>query len=172
MATYKEIQGEGIVNTSSDITSEGQVFYNSAENAYKLGATTSAPSWSSGGNYPANIERQAGFGTQTATVNASGYEGSGYTTNVKEYDGSSWTAANAVPQGLESPGGGGILTAGFMTGGETPAPAKSAATLNYDGTNWTSSGNLATGRSSFMVAGTQTAGIAACLLYTSDAADE
>ena len=161
MATYKEIQGEAVVNTSSDITSEGQVFYNSGENAYKLAAATSSPSWASGGNYPANIQRQAAFGTQTATVNASGYEGSGYTTNTKEYDGTSWTAANASPAALESPGGGGVLTAGFICGGESPAPTRVTTTAEYDGTNWTAGGALSTGRSSFMCAGTLTAGIAA-----------
>ena len=162
MATYKETKGAPIQSVSADPPAPvlGQVWYNSTSTAFKtsiLGSTA----WSSGTNYPANIQRQAAFGTQTATVNASGYEATAYTTNVKEYDGSSWTAGNAVPTALESPGGGGILTAGFMAGGESPAPAKVTTTLNYDGTNWTSSGALSAGRSSFMVAGPQTAGIAA-----------
>ena len=145
----------------SSFQNDGQVFYNNTEFKFKVASSTIAPSWASGGNYPANIQRQAGFGTQTATVNASGYEGTAYTTNTKEYDGTAWTAANASPAALESPGGGGVLTAGFICGGESPAPAKVTTTAEYDGTNWTAGGALSTGRSSFMVAGTLTAGIAA-----------
>ena len=163
MAEYKGIKGFKVQYLSADPSNPiiGQTWYNSTSKDLKYQSVTTTPSWASATNYPANMQRQASFGTQTATVNASGLEGAAYTTNVKEYDGTTWTAGGSVPTALEQPGGGGILTAGFMAGGETPAPAKTTETVNYDGTSWALSGSMATGRSSLMSGGTQTAGIIA-----------
>jgi hypothetical protein len=163
MADYINIYGQDILAVASDPANPtvGQIWYNTTSNTLKGQSVTTSPSWASAANYPANMQRQASFGTQTATVNASGQEGVAYTTNTKEYDGTTWTAGGSVPTALEQPGGGGTLTAGFMAAGETPTPTRTTETVNYDGTSWALSGSMATGRSGLMSGGTQTAGIIA-----------
>jgi len=105
------------------------------------------------------LNPSGGFGIQTSAVVCGGATppSPAYVTSALEYDGSSWTSATAMPQAKAFHSGSGILTAGFVTGGEGPG---TPSTLEYDGTNWTSGGNLNTGRSGASgTAGTQTAGI-------------
>ena len=100
-----------------------------------------------------------GFGIQTAAVRAGGYPAM---TNTEEYDGSSWTAVNAMPAGRGELGGFGILTAGVIFGGGPPYPAGGTNTsYEYDGTNWSSGGTVPyPSRSEPGGAGTLTAGLA------------
>ena len=147
MADYINIRGQSIEVVASDPANPtlGQIWYNSTSNTLKGQSVTTTPSWASATNYPTSTQRQASFGTQTATVNASGFNGTAYTTDSKEYDGTTWTAGGSVPTALEQPGGGGTLTAGFMAGGETPTPSITTETVNYDGTSWALSGSMAAG---------------------------
>jgi hypothetical protein len=52
MATYKGIQGFTIQNLSADPSNpiEGQVWYNSTSNVWKVEEATTAGSWATGGN--------------------------------------------------------------------------------------------------------------------------
>ena len=138
MATYKEIQGEAIVNSSANVTNEGQVFYNSADKAFKLSAKTSAAAWATGGTVPAGKFVNGGFGTQTANTICAGKPGPVNTTF--NYDGSSWTSSGAMGTGRYGLGSGGTQTAGLVYGGYTPN--FSNVTEEYDGSSWTSGGNL------------------------------
>ena len=79
-------------------------------------------SWTSGGSLaqgPLGIH--AVFGTQPAAVQASGYgrppnPGSN-TPTAEEYNGTSWTATNAVNNARRAHSGGGAQTAGLISGG-------------------------------------------------------
>jgi hypothetical protein len=68
MATYKGIQGFTIQNLSADPSNpiEGQVWYNSTSNVWKVEEATAAGSWATAN--PLNTARfiLAGAGTQTA----------------------------------------------------------------------------------------------------------
>ena len=52
MATYKGIQGFTIQNLSADPSNpiEGQVWYNSTSNVWKVEELTTAGAWATGGN--------------------------------------------------------------------------------------------------------------------------
>ena len=118
--------------------------------------TITAAAWSSGslmgtGRYQGNGQN---VGTQTAGM-YSGGQGSYPSTapavtvsNVEEYDGSSWSEVNNLPESKAMFGAVGTQTAAFVFGGyggpgagPNPGPGGSpkSAALNYDGTNWTAS---------------------------------
>ena len=84
---------------------------------------------------------EAVFGTQTAAVAAGGYNSSGTRTNtVEEYNGSSWTAVNTLPQAQTSGMGCGAENDGLVAGGEFTTVLTN--TQEYDGTNWTAGGAI------------------------------
>ena len=147
MATYKEIQGEAIVNTSSDITSEGQVFYNTPGNAFKLSSTTTE-AWASGGNLNTARTELGGFGTQTACVAAAGNTPPGDSNAAEEYNGTSWTNVSNLPESKkELSGGAGTESAGLICGGFSYPPFSiKTGTEEYDGSSWTAGGDMSTGR--------------------------
>ena len=69
MATYKEIKGTQIEVVSSDPSNpvEGQVWYNSTDQAVKGESFVSA-AWASGGSLNTARDRLGGAGTQTAAI--------------------------------------------------------------------------------------------------------
>jgi hypothetical protein len=75
MATYKGIQGFTIQNLSADPSNpiEGQVWYNSTSNVWKVEEATTAGAWATGGNLATARGKNAGAGPQTAALCASGY---------------------------------------------------------------------------------------------------
>ena len=90
MTTYKEIFGKQIKQLSSDLTdaeSEGQIWFNTTEGAFKT--IVSAGAWSSG----ANLNTAGGGSGFGATINASARV-LGPTLVTEEYNGSSWTTVN------------------------------------------------------------------------------
>ena len=112
--------------------------------------------WASGGLM--GTGRYQGNGQNVGTKNAgmySGGQGSYPSTapavtvsNVEEYDGSSWSEVNNMPESKAMFGAVGTQTAAFVFGGyggpgagPNPGPGGSpkSAALNYDGTNWTAS---------------------------------
>jgi hypothetical protein len=71
MATYKGIQGFTIQNLSADPSNpiEGQVWYNSTSNVWKVEEATTVGAWATGGNL--NTARYfigGSAGTQTAAL--------------------------------------------------------------------------------------------------------
>jgi hypothetical protein len=85
MADYINIYGQDILAVASDPANPtlGQIWYNTTSNTLKGQGVTTAGSWASATNYPTSTQRQASFGTQTATVNASGFNGTAYTTDSR-----------------------------------------------------------------------------------------
>jgi hypothetical protein len=70
MATYKGIQGFTIQNLSADPSNpiEGQVWYNSTSNVWKVEEATTAGAWATGNNLNTARFGLAGAGTQTAAL--------------------------------------------------------------------------------------------------------
>ena len=128
----------------------------------KSAVVTTGAAWASSGNMNTARGYVAGFGLQTAAVAAAGYNGTARTSNVEEYNGSTWTNATALPSTFAYGSGAGIETAGLYFGGTVPgSPAFAATTLEYDGSSWSSANSMSTGRYNIGSAGIQTAGLAA-----------
>jgi hypothetical protein len=154
MTLYKGIQGFSVQNLSADPTdpNEGQLWYNSTSNVWKLTSATTAGAWASGGNL--NTARRglisSGAGTQTAGLAAGGYDTANYRSNrriqrfcldswrkfstgtpsfitlteTESYDGTSWTVVPAtVNTKREAAGTAGTQTAAIIAGGGSPGDA-------------------------------------------------
>ena len=116
--------------------------------------------WTTGTNYPAAYRWPEGTGTLTAgIVSGGGQPGSpGVFTTVTKYDGTSWTAANALPAGRN---------AGTMFGSQTSSvyalgfdgSSNTATSFEFDGTNWTNGGTANTARRELAGSGILTAGL-------------
>ena len=122
-----------------------------------LTAEYDGTSWAAGATRLYAVRNRAKlFGTQTAAVTLGGAGPSGYVTTVNEYNGTSWTAANAYPVAVGNGGCSGTQAAGFAFGGY---PGDLVESYTYDGTNWTEANDLNTGRNEcgFSIAGTQAA---------------
>ena len=145
---------------------EGQLFFNSTSNAFKVteknipGAT-----WSSGGDL--NTARgflSTGIGTQTAAAVTAGYSSppTTYYANTEEYDGSSWTESGDLPSGRYQGMGAGTQTAGLYAGGYSGSWPAHSETFYYNGSTWSDqSADLNTARDGLKGTGLQTAAIAA-----------
>jgi hypothetical protein len=152
MATYKGIQGFTIQNLSADPSNpiEGQVWYNSTSNVWKVEEATAAGAWATGGNITQGSRVAGGSaGTQNAGIIFAGYGyDAPFTANLnisEEYNGATWTAGG-LSTGREeiAAAGAGTQTATCGFGGTIPPPA-ATATEEYDGTSWTGGGSLPSG---------------------------
>ena len=162
MTLYKGIQGFSVQNLSADPTdpNEGQVWYNSTSNVWKLTSATTAGAWATSNNM--NTAREVvGAGTQTEAV-AFGGSVPPYTGATEEYNGTSWTtnptSLNTTRANLA---GAGTQTAALAFGGYPGVgTANTGATEEYDGSTWTSNPTgLNTARSELGGCGTQTAAL-------------
>jgi hypothetical protein len=164
MTTYKEVNGTAVQSLASSTgTIEGQIWYDTANNAFKL--QTFLPSaWSTAPNLPYSTRDASGFGTQTAGVIFGGANPS-YVSTVNEYDGTSFTAATSIPQAIGGLDSDGPQTAGLTAGGNTPGsgPLNQVSSFDYNGSTWTSNSNLNVARTGHATIGNtaaQTAAIA------------
>ena len=107
----------------------------------------------------------AGFGLQTAAINASGgaSPGSARKTEVESYDGTNWTEVNEVNVGRYAVAGVGSQTAGLIYGGYSTTVSPNYTNLNesWDGTSWTEIAELNAGRTNHAVLGVQTLALCA-----------
>ena len=87
-----------------------------------------------------------GLGIQTAAISIGGVldPPPARIVNVEDYNGTSWTTGNNLPNGQKDMAAGGTTSAGWIAGGDPD----SDETLEYDGEGWTSSGNLSQARPS------------------------
>jgi len=160
MATYKGIQGFTIQNLSADPSNpiEGQVWYNSTSNVWKVEELTAAGTWASGGNTNTTRGQAAAAGTQNATVYFGGRTSTANVANSEEYNGSAWTNTPSLNTARRTvQGNAGTLTAALAFGG---LPTTGATEL-YDGSTWTSNPTgLNTARWNLAGCGLQTAALA------------
>ena len=124
--------------------------------------TVTAAAWSSGGNL--NNARDEGAssqnGLQTAALYFGGYYSDPAVAYTEQYDGSSWTAKNALNTARYSGAGAGTTTAALYSGGFSNPSTRQSAVEEWDGTNWASQPySLGTGRNNCGGCGTQTAAL-------------
>jgi hypothetical protein len=108
----------------------------------------------------------AGTGTASSALKFGGYTGTARTTSTEEYNvtantitAGTWSSGGTIPFSSNSKNGSGILTAAFVSGGETPPGAVVDDTAEYNGTSWTAGGDINSARGDIMAGGTQTAGL-------------
>ena len=126
--------------------------------------TITAAAFSSMGAMGTSRYGHSAAGDKDAAVVVSGRPtGPSPTTNVEEYNGSSWSEVTNVPSGKFYAGGGmGTQTASIFAGGfGSPPEGVQTSVESYDGTNWSDLPSLNTGKFSACPAGTQTAGLLA-----------
>ena len=148
MATYKGIQGYTVQKLSSDPTAAeavGQLWYNSASGAFKIG-TQGAGAWSSGGTMSTARDLLVGGGTQGAAIFVMGEPpvSGGAGVAVENYNGSAWTTGTSL--GTYRYGGGGSGGPGSQTnflvfGGSQSAPGMNNTEL-WNGSSWTEKNDL------------------------------
>ena len=121
MSTYKSIKGESIVGRTSDFTSpstEGQVFYNTTDNAFKTLISTEA--FSSGANLSTPRQSMSGTGPQTANFVAGGIDPSARRAETEEYNGTGWSNGGNLNNQRYGLGIFGVQTAGVALAGRNP----------------------------------------------------
>ena len=139
----------------STLLNEGQIWYNTTGGALKY-TSVAAGTWASATSLPASVCASMYCGTQTAGLLSGGVPGN--VTTAYTYDGSSWTAVNAMGTGRGNNmcAGIGTQTAGMVMGGEIPAPPYNTADTEwYDGTSWTQKNDLINARQLVVGAGDQ-----------------
>ena len=157
MATYKGIQGFSIQNLSADPSNpiEGQVWYNSTSNVWKVEELTALGAWASGTALPGPRGGSVGAGTPTAALVSAGAGPTPTLTSTFEYDGTSWTGSGSITTGHTERGSTGTQTSAIAMGNSSSI----TNTEEYDGSTWTAGGSLNTGRAAIAGAGPATAAI-------------
>ena len=120
--------------------------------------------WASANNSNTLSEGPASFGTKAGLVSVGGYGPSGpsnaHSNATEEYDGTNWTNATNYPTDCYAGQGGGTLTAGIVSGGNSGGSTFLTNSTTYNGTSWTAAptmNNARGGTSSSL--GTQTAAL-------------
>jgi len=155
MAEYKGIQGYSVQTLSSDPPagsgSEGQLWYNTTSNVWKI-CLGGAGTWASGGALNEARQKLGGAGSQTSALCLGGFNGPPsapvyVTANVETYNGTSWTeTAELLQYGQGRIGVGIVSTAAMCVGGNTYPQDAITNSETYNGTSWTEGNNLVSGR--------------------------
>jgi hypothetical protein len=162
MATYKGIQGFTIQHLSADPSNpiEGQVWYNSTSNVWKVQEATASGTWATGGSMGTARRQLAGSGTEDAGLAVAGIiTGFPGVNNVEEYNGATWTSATGVGTTRFDLSAAGVQTATVAFGGFTTSPT--LVTEEYNGSTWSPGNNLLSVLSNVAACGTQTAALGA-----------
>ena len=167
MATYKELHGIAVKNSSTDPTATGEIFYNTT--ALATGATgfktvVSSSAWFAQSPTTTQHGDGAGCGPTTACVIWTGYspDAPPVTNATEEFNGTGWNNGGNYPfSGFNSTGAAGTLTAALGMGGRNAPPAgtSSNVTAEYDGTSWTTGNNTPDARYGLAGIGSQTAAV-------------
>ena len=179
MANYKDIHGTNIETVTSDPDNpvNGQVWYNSTEQALKGFTSNPAGTWAT--ISALNTARGSGSlaGTATSAWFVGGEinpphpsPGSNWSTKNELWNGTSWTESNDLTRpgfysGMQSRGVPNNTT-GLVFGGHqgTNPASQYAQTEEWNGSSWTEVGDLNTGRRGGGGAGTN---VEACLCFGS-----
>ena len=138
--------GEAGINTASLIFGGSSPANNAEDATYEYNGL----GYSNSGNLNTSRTGISGAGTQTAGLGAGGYLFPGSSNNTETYNGSSWTAATAMPTSNSYASCGTQTSALYVT---------SSTTLEYSSPSWSSGNGLNTPRAEASMAGTQTASI-------------
>ncbi len=147
-------KGFAVQNASSDPITEGEVFYNTTSNKWKLVALSTAGSFATAPNMNTARDYVGGAGTQTAALAIGGYNGTALLGATESYDGSSWTTSpNSLATARGNGSSGGTQTAAILGGGE----GNQQQTEEWNGSSWTAGGSRANSIYYSSGTGTQTA---------------
>ena len=175
MATYKEVIGTAVQSLANSTgTQEGQIWYDTANNVFKLQTVSTTGSWASGGVIPSAKRFNGGAGDNVNAMLEWGgdnpssgstitntYDGTSWTTTPTEtWDGSCWTSESGIPYSVREAGSGGTVPAGWLMGGLTGNPTSyGSQTTEFSSGTWTSGNNVSgPARWGQAAAGPQTAG--------------
>lgn len=165
MAEYREIQGAAVQSLASSTgTIEGQIWYDTANNAFKLESVTTAGAWASSGTMNTGRNQVSGLGTLTAGLAAGTQSPEPNQVLTEEYDGSTWSVGGNLNNGRADLNTFGVQTAGIAAAGDDfpNSPRGTTAAEEYNGSTWTSinptvGGSYEGGGGAAM--GTQTSGL-------------
>ena len=166
MSKYKEIKGFKVQTLASDPAAParnlGQVYYNSASNAFKVTKTVyGTGTWASGGAMSTGRTQGGGAGSQSAAILAGGTgPPPANSQNAEVYNGTAWTAAggnlSGIARRVAMGTGGGPQGSAISIGGYSSPPAPNG-TLNlveqWDGSSWSEITEISTARYQGMGAG-------------------
>ena len=158
--TATRVCGKGTGTQTAALKHGGH--YGSPSTRYKVAEEWDGSSWTNGGTSTNAHDGTMQIGTQTAAASCGGYDGSPMN-ETEEYNGTSFSTANAMTYSGYSGGASGPQTAAVVFGGGFPAVFTSS---EYDGTNWTAGGTLPPSRGGYGTCGntgngSQTAAIGA-----------
>ena len=140
MATYKEIKGTQIEVVSSDPSNpvEGQVWYNSTDQAVKGQVLTAADAWATSGNLNTGRFYFAGSGIRESAIVTGGEPVAPKGSLSESYNGSTWTETNDLNTGRQAHAAAGSSnTDGIVFFGYAGPPGNLTATESWNGTSWT-----------------------------------
>jgi len=159
MSTYREIHGKAVKSLGTDPSAEtdaGQIWYNTSSDTFK--SIVNSATFSSSGNYLAELFGQGGAGSQTAGLSfaGAGSPGSTVVNTTGEYNGYGWVSGGNMGTARRSLIGCGTQTAAL---GSTGYPGNKTDTEEYDGSSWTGGGAYPVGQELGSGCGTQTAAL-------------
>ena len=162
MANYKDIHGTNIETVTSDPDNpvNGQVWYNSTEQALKGFTSNPTGTWATSGAM--NTARIGGGskGSQTSGI-AVGGNVPPATGKTELFNGSSWTETTDLGTARRGAGTCAVVnTAAIAFGGEQSPSAWYTLNESWNGSSWTEVNDLNNGRVSILAIGSSTAGLA------------
>jgi hypothetical protein len=180
MANYKDIKGTAvsIVSSNPSTITEGSVWYNTTDEALRVGRTTAAGAWSSAPNLVQPANSSAGDGPADAAIIYSGDIYAYYASypenpsskpglHTQTYDGTSWTLGPNMNDSARYRGSTshGSQTATLAFGGDAVPPSPGAPVYltnseQYNGSSWTATPSMPVGRSQHGSFGTVTSAVA------------
>ena len=168
MTTYKEIRGTQIEVVSSDPSNpvEGQVWYNSTDQALKGRAVTTTGSWSTVNSMNTARKSLGGAGTATSAV-AFGGNPSPNSALTESWNGTNWSEVADLNTARIVMGSAGASNTAALAFGGTSDPPNRAQTENWNGSSWTEVNDLNTARQGMGSAGVVATAALAFAGYTS-----
>ena len=139
MADYKEAHGVRAKLVSSNPTNptDGQLWYNSTDEALRYKKADSAGAWSTGGDMVNGRRLLAGSGTQTAGLAFGGSAvPTAYKSHTEEYNGSSWTEVGDMNTARDHTMGFGTQEDSICAGGYATTDRTTKTEL-WNGSSWT-----------------------------------
>jgi len=127
----RRVNGRGTGTQTAALAHGGH--YSSPSTRYKVAEEYDGSSWTNGGTSSNFHDGTMQIGTQTAAASCGGYDGSPMN-ETEEYNGTSFSSANAMTYSAYMGAGSGPQTAAVVFAGGFPAVNNSN---EYDGTNWT-----------------------------------